>query len=76
MDLHEEIGRLLPTAHCVLFVCFSEPVRESEEIFPTLPDHLTALHQRQEDRLARSVLRNAPIRTVSGRDRTGLAAAC
>ena len=64
--------------HCVLFVCFSEPVRESEEIFLTLPDHLTALHQRQEDRLARSVLRNAPIRTVSGlsRDRTGLAAAC
>ena len=38
MDLHEEIGRLLLTALCLS--AFSEPVRESEEIFPTLPDHL------------------------------------
>ena len=38
MDLHEEIGRLLPTAHCVLFVCFSEPVespRRSSSHCPT-----------------------------------------
>ena len=52
MDLHEEIGRLLPTAHCVLFVCFSEPVRESEEIFPHTarpPAPLVAMKKERRD---------------------------